>query len=63
MKKPNDDVGPVPRIAQAVKEMNGKSTHKLLQSIDALDELLDKDRGSDARDKNSDSVDRDTGTE
>jgi len=41
MKQPKREQMPVPRLSQDVKAMNGKSTKRLTQCIDALSELLD----------------------
>jgi len=41
MKQPEREQMPVPRLSRDVKAMNGKSTKRLTQCIDALSELLD----------------------
>jgi len=41
MKQPERVQIPVPRLRQEVKEMNGKSTKRLSQCIEALEDLLD----------------------
>lgn len=50
----------VPRIHSDIKEMNGKSTHRLQKCIEELDNLLDENNK--VQHEESDSL-RDTGTE
>jgi hypothetical protein len=41
MKQPKREQIPVPRLNEDVKAMNGRSTKRLSQCIDALSDLLD----------------------
>lgn len=42
MKQPKREQIPVPRLHQDVKAMNGKSTKRLSDCIEALSDLLDR---------------------
>ena len=64
MKQPKREQIPVPRLHEDVKAMNGKSTHRLSQSIKALSELLDSnDEIQDEEVAENPNTLRDTGTE
>lgn len=41
MKEPKSRMK-VPRLDKDIKDMNGKSTHRLLEKIDALSKMLDE---------------------
>lgn len=63
MKQPKREKIPVPRIHQDVKAMNGKSTKRLSDCIEALSDLLDaNDEAQHEVAKEPDTL-RDTGTE
>ena len=63
MKQPKREQIEVPRLNESVKAMNGKSTKRLSQCIDALSELLDSDEVQHEQVVEEPSALRDTGTE
>lgn len=63
MKQPKREQIPVPRLHEDVKAMNGKSTKRLSQCIDALSELLDSDEVQNEEVAENPNTLRDTGTE
>lgn len=53
----------VPRLADKIKKMNGKSGQKLTECIDALSDLLDENEAQHEETTDESSDLRDTGTE
>jgi hypothetical protein len=53
----------VPRLSKDVKELNGKSTERLHQCLDALEDLLDADEVKEETTQNESQPLRDTGTD
>ena len=50
MKRPERDELEVPRLPQQVKDMNGKSTKRLVECLDTLFDILDPDPDEAAED-------------
>ena len=63
MKQPEREQIKVPRLHRDVKAMNGKSTKRLTQCIDALSELLDENDEVQHEVAEEPNTLRDTGTE